>query len=60
MGGPNVPPPVVTFLIAKRHHLALAFADFQARNSLDDEVIAGQRERFFFHVKRDGLGMAMR
>lgn len=51
---------VFTFLIAERHHLALALANFQARNSLDGEVIAGQRERFLFHVKRDGLGMTMR
>lgn len=52
--------PRVTFLIAERHHLALAFANFQAGNSLDSKVIAGQRERFLLHVKRDGLGMAMR
>ena len=60
MGGPRGFNPVITFLIAQRHHLALAFANFQARNSLDGEVIAGQRERFLFHVKRDRLGMAMR
>ncbi len=51
---------LITFLIAERHHFALAFANFQARNSLDGEVIAGQREGFLFHVKRDGLRMAMR
>ena len=51
---------VFTFLIAERHYLALALANFQARNSLDGEVIACQRERFLFHVKRDGLGMTMR
>ena len=51
---------LITFLIAERHHFALAFANFQARNSLDGEVIASQRKGFLFHVKRDGLGMTMR
>ena len=49
----------ITFLITDRHYFALAFANFHARNCLDGEVIASQREGFLFHVKRDGLGMAV-
>ena len=50
----------ITFLITDRQYFALAFANLHTRHSLDGEVIASQREGFLFHVKRDGLGMAMR
>ena len=59
MGGAPGSNPVITFLITDRHDFALAFANFHARNCLDGEVITSQREGFLFHVKRDGLGMAM-
>lgn len=50
---------LLTLLIAQRQQLPFAFTYLDATDSLDGEIIAGERECFFFHVEGHWLGVAL-
>jgi hypothetical protein len=49
-----------TLLVAQTQQLALAFAHLHARDGLDGEVVARQREDLFFHMQGYLVGEAVR
>lgn len=49
----------LTFLIAQRQHLPLAFTNLDAIDRLDREILAGEGECFLLHVQGHWLGVAL-